>query len=239
MSRQPEAGYLAEPDGGQGAPVLVVHPWWGLNSTVKGVCDRLAAAGFLAFAVDLYHGKRATTIPEAEALRNALDFEEAEAEVARSAASLKGLAGETSQGVAVVGFSLGASFALKLATDEPEAVRSVVVFYGTRPADYAPSRAAFLGHFAERDEFETAEEVESLERALRQAGRTVRFHRYPGTKHWFFEPDRPEFDDSAAELAWERTLTFLAETESFEPLPHRGPAVSNDLIDRLREDEPE
>jgi len=34
----------------------------------------------------------------------------------------------------------------------------------------------------------------------------------------------------------------VAESESFfgfEPLPHRGPAVSNDLIDRLREDEPE
>lgn len=34
----------------------------------------------------------------------------------------------------------------------------------------------------------------------------------------------------------------VAEPESFygfEPLPHRGPAVSNELIDRLREDEPE
>lgn len=34
----------------------------------------------------------------------------------------------------------------------------------------------------------------------------------------------------------------VAETESFygfEPLPHRGPAVSNELIDRLREDEPD
>lgn len=33
----------------------------------------------------------------------------------------------------------------------------------------------------------------------------------------------------------------IAEPESFygfEPLPHRGPAVSNELIDRLREDEP-
>jgi hypothetical protein len=29
------------------------------------------------------------------------------------------------------------------------------------------------------------------------------------------------------------------ERHGFAPLPHRGPAVSNALIDRLREDEPE
>lgn len=39
----------------------------------------------------------------------------------------------------------------------------------------------------------------------------------------------------------QRGADEIAEPESFygfEPLPHRGPAVSNELIDRLREDEP-
>lgn len=46
----------------------------------------------------------------------------------------------------------------------------------------------------------------------------------------------------AGRRAGRREADEIAEPEGFygfEPLPHRGPAVSNELIDRLREDEPE
>jgi carboxymethylenebutenolidase len=49
-----------------------------------------------------------------------------------------------------------------------------------------------------------------LEASLRYAGRPVTFYRYSGTGHWFFEPDRPDaFNQAAADLAWDRTLSFL------------------------------
>lgn len=110
----------------------------------------------------------------------------------------------------MIGFSLGAFFALELACTNPEQVRSVVVCYGTRPADYSSSRASFLGHFAEHDEFEPQSEVDKLAASLNQSGRPAEFHHYPGTGHWFLEPDRLDaYNKAAAELAWERTIAFL------------------------------
>jgi carboxymethylenebutenolidase len=93
----------------------------------------------------------------------------------------------------------------------PEDIRAVVLFYGTGPGDFSASLAAYLGHFAENDPYESAEYVHSLEDNLRAAGRPVTFYRYPGTGHWFCEPDRVEaYNPAAASLAWERTMEFLS-----------------------------
>lgn len=211
---QPE-GFLALPAGGAGAPVLVLHAWWGLNDTIKTLCNRLAAAGYVAFAPDLYHGQVADTIEGAQALGKALDanFAQARAEVGEAARYVVERAGSSGSGLAVIGFSLGAYYAIDLSTTEPDLVRSVVVFYGAGEGDFSAARAAYLCHFAEDDPYEPREYQDAMEEALRQAGRPVTFHRYPGTGHWFFEPDRADaYNREAADLAWERTLAFLDET---------------------------
>ena len=51
--------------------------------------------------------------------------------------------------------------------------------------------------------------VRAMETDMRTAGIDPLFYTYPGTSHWFFEQDRPEYDPDAAELAWSRTLEFL------------------------------
>ena len=210
-SPQPD-GYLALPPAGNGNGVLVLHAWWGLNDTFKAVCDRLAQAGFVAFAPDLYHGQVADTIAGAEALVKTLNANpvQATAEVAQAAVFLNNYVGPSDRGLAVIGFSLGAYFALDLSNAQPAHIRSVVLFYGTGADDFSHSQAAYLGHFAEQDDFEPPASVDAQEAALRQAGRPVTFYRYPGTGHWFFEPDRPQaYDPAAAGLAWERTLAFM------------------------------
>lgn len=211
---QPE-GFLAVPQGGAGPGVLVLHAWWGLNDTIRAFCTRLADAGFVAFAPDLYHGKIAVTIPEAEALAGALDadFAQAKAEIAAAVLFLAERAGQAAPGLAVIGFSLGAFYALDLAAADPQRIRSVVLFYGSGGDDLSNSRAAFLGHFAENDPFEPPENVDHLEKNLLDAGRPVTFYRYPGTGHWFFEPDvTAAYQPEAAALAWERTLAFLRQS---------------------------
>jgi carboxymethylenebutenolidase len=208
---QPD-GYLAIPPTGKGSAVLVLHAWWGLNDTMRALCTRLAESGFVAFAPDLYHGKVADTIADAETLAKALDayHHQAKAEIAEATLFLHEHADQADRNLAVIGFSLGAYYALDLSVTDPEHVRSVITFYGTGPMDFSHSRAAYLGHFADADEYEPQANVDNLEAALRQASRPVHFHRYAGTGHWFFEPDRVDaFNPAAASLAWDRTLAFL------------------------------
>jgi carboxymethylenebutenolidase len=125
--------------------------------------------------------------------------------------------GSADQGLGVIGFSLGAYFALNLANADPEHIRAVVLFYGTGSNDFGHSRATYLGHFAENDQYEPSDSVDELEEALKQAGRPATVYRYPGTGHWFFEPDRTDaYNREAANLAWERTLTFLKNSLSVD-----------------------
>jgi carboxymethylenebutenolidase len=218
MTTSQSEGFLALPPSGKGPAVLVLHAWWGLNDTIKSVCTRLADAGFVAFAADLYHGRVATTIPEAEALGGEIDanFQQVRAEVAEAAKFLSERAGRTD--LAVVAFSLGAYFALDLSVAHPELVRDVVVFYGTHgtmPMDFSKSKAAYLGHFAENDPYEPPSNADNLEQALKSAGRPVTIYRYAGTGHWFFEPDRTDaYNPAAANLAWDRTLSFLKQPQN-------------------------
>jgi carboxymethylenebutenolidase len=203
-------GFLAIPTLGTGRGVLVLHAWWGLNDTIRNTCTRLSEAGFVAFAPDLYHGKLAATIPEAEKLSDALDADLARADIHAAVKFLSERAAKAEQGLAVIGFSLGAYFALELSNTDPESIRSVVVFYGTGPADFSSSKAEYLGHFAAQDPYEPQSNVLGLEESLRTASRPFILHTYPFTGHWFFEPDRLDaYHPIAAALAWKYTLAFL------------------------------
>ena len=212
------SAYLAVPEGGSGPGVLVLHAWWGLTDVFKRVCDRLAEAGFVALTPDLYHGKTTTSVEEAEALGAALDqdVERWRGDIAGAMQFLRQhdathLAGGRGK-LAFVGFSLGDAYALDMSVRMSDQIAAVVVFYGSYPGlDYRRASAAYLCHFAEDDPFEPAESVAQMEQELQAAGRPVTVYTYPGTKHWFFEDNRPEYDAEAARLAWERTIAFLHE----------------------------
>ena len=53
------SGYLVRPDGGRVQGCLVIQEWWGLDRASRRWPTRLAAAGFVALAPDLYHGELA------------------------------------------------------------------------------------------------------------------------------------------------------------------------------------
>jgi carboxymethylenebutenolidase len=209
-SRRAGSGYLVLPEGHASGPgVLVLHAWWGLTPFFKQVCDRLADEGFVALAPDLFDGRTVDDPAEARALLAESDVDVALHLVRQSLFTLRSLPATPDAPVGVLGFSMGASWALLLASRLHDLVGATVVFYGSQNVDMAPSTSPFLGHFAETDDVIDVDELTLLEAELRLLDKDVTFHHYPGTGHWFFESDRPSYDEAAASLAWDRTIAFL------------------------------
>lgn len=196
--------YLAAPEKG-GPGVLVLHAWWGLKPFFKKVCDQLAEQGFAALAPDYYQGRIAKTIEEAKAM---LEQRNDELMGDTIKAAHDHLAAQTGGPIGVIGFSMGASWALLVAANESD-VAAAVQFYGAGEADYGRFKAKVLGHFSDVDEWEDIKWVRQMETDMKSAGVDVTLHIYPGVGHWFVEADRPEYDSAAAQLAWERTFEFL------------------------------
>jgi carboxymethylenebutenolidase len=196
------------PDGAR-AGVVILHPWWGLNEDVIAYGDRLAGEGFAVFAPDMFDGKIATEPAEAEKLAG--EGDQVAEPIALGAVDALGRRVGAGLPLAVLGFSFGAAYALFVPSERPS-LRATVVYYGTYTGGFlARSTAPVLGHFAEEDPFEPAENVAELEKAVREAGREATLHPYPGTGHWFAEPSRDAYRPDAAELAFERTVGFLRE----------------------------
>lgn len=203
-------GYLAVP-AIPGPAVLVLHAWWGLTPFFKQLCDRLAAGGFLALAPDLHAGKTASTIDEAKALMEQGDMEHMQRAAVAAVQALRQHPLNSAGAIGTVGFSMGASWAIALATQMPADIRAAVLFYGVGEGDFSQCRTAFQGHFAVGDEWEDEKWVRYTEEKMTSAGLHPELFWYEGAQHWFFEDNRPEYNAEAAALSWQRTLIFLHE----------------------------
>lgn len=204
------SAYLVRPTTDVGPGVLLLHSWWGLTPFMRSVCDRLADLGYVVLAPDLLDGARPATPDEAQAVLAAADIDNTAGLVLASARSLRALTHDDRAPIAVIGFSMGASWAYWLATRSAREVAAVVGFYGLQSGDLSDATAAVQAHFAHFDEFAPADAVVDFEMRLLDLGREVELWHYEGTSHWFFEEDRvPAHHPEAAALAWERVVRFL------------------------------
>jgi carboxymethylenebutenolidase len=78
------------------------------------------------------------------------------------------------------------------------------------PAELAVLKTPILGHFGALDRSIPLESVRAFEATLDEQGVAVEIHVYPGADHAFANPSGTRYDAAAAELAWDRTLKFLA-----------------------------
>lgn len=206
----PVDAWVAAPAGSAVAGVVLLHAWWGLVRDVTDYADRLATAGFLVIAPDLFGGATAATVAEAEALAGAAD----PAAVATCASAAVGaLAARLAPGAGIgaVGFSFGAQEAAALPARHPR-VRASVLHYGTAwGAEVTATRTPLLLHVAAEDPFEPADAVDAFAAELATAGRPCTLLHYPDTGHWFAEPSRDAYRAGPAADAFATTVRFLRE----------------------------
>lgn len=213
---QSVTGYLAEPAQGVAAPgMVVIQEWWGLNDQIKGVADKLAAAGYRALVPDLYRGKVALAANEAEHLMNDLNFGDAAGQDVRGAVQYLKATGSRKAGV--TGFCMGGALTLLAAVNVPEADAGAV-WYGYPPLEYVDAskiRIPLLAHWATDDAAFAYANVAKLEAKLRDAGVKYEFHSY-NAKHAFANETADaknlpflKYDAALADLAWKRTMAFL------------------------------
>jgi len=207
-------GYLAVPGGGHGPGVVVIQEWWGLVPHIKEVADRLAGAGFVALAPDLYHGQNTDEPDEAMKLMMALKMDEAARDMSGAVQYLVDHEAAEGDKVGSVGFCMGGGLSLYLATLRPE-IDACVSYYGVLPGvqpDLAAITGAVLGHYAEHDDFASPAAAADLKAQLEAEGVPVEFHQYDGCQHAFFNDTRPDvYNEEAARRSWERTLAFYNE----------------------------
>ena len=193
------------PAGGTGPGVVVGHAWWGLNGAVRNYGARLAAAGFVVALPDLFDGRVARSIAEAETLVSR-DWD-ADAKLSRAVTELSRHAAVRGGRVGTIGFSYSGWALVGLASGRSLPIAGTVVYYASRVP--AVGHGPVLAHLAEHDPFESDDSMDEMAAALSRAGAPNVAYRYAGTTHWFAEPDRPEYVAAAAALAFERTVAFL------------------------------
>lgn len=192
--------------------LIVIHEWWGLNDGVRAMADRLAGAGYIVLAVDLFGGRSANSPEDARQLMlGVVENPEAAKENLRQAyAFLDDVAGAPAIGS--LGWCFGGGWALQTAMLFPDDLDAAVIYYGQVTDDQSqlePLDMPILGLFAEDDRGIPVDGVRRFERALDALDKQYDIEIYPDTGHAFANPSGENYDEEAATQAWQKTLAFL------------------------------
>lgn len=191
-----------------GAAVILIQEWWGINDHIRDLAGRYAKEGYLCVAPDLFRGKTARNAEEAAKLMNELSMDDGLETIRQTLEETRRAYG--AERIGITGYCMGGSFALRAAC-EIETLRAAVPFYGDIPDEETLSRLRFPTLFiaASRDNWITPEKVEGLKEAARKYDLPVEVVSYDAD-HAFFNDTRPEvYEPDAAADAWQRVLAFF------------------------------
>ena len=211
-----------DPAAADSAPgVLMIQHAGGVDQFVQGMARRLAAAGFVAAAPELYHRQDPPPDEPLERmglLRDAEIIADGDAVLDYLGADAGGDAGRPS---GVVGFCMGGRVAYLLAAASAR-LQAAVAFYGgnTRVA-WGKGKAPFerlgeitcpvLGFFGGRDSNPSPEDCDAIDAELTRHGVEHRFHSFAGAGHGYMDfTNATRYHTEAAADSWPLTLEFLS-----------------------------
>jgi carboxymethylenebutenolidase len=211
------AAYLSLPKRGRGAGLVVVQEIFGVNSSMRQVCDFFASRQFTVICPDLYWRSEpgveiAETDPErARALRSKTNDDQASDDVAAAVDFLRKHEACTGS-VGVVGYCWGGMLAyLTAVRHKPDAA---VGYYGVgieKRLDLAKNLSCpMMLHYAELDQYASPEVAAQVRTTYKDDPR-VTVWEYRKVGHAFARPGGAHYDKPAGDLADMRSLSFLVE----------------------------
>src|SRR5437870_426961 len=219
-------GFIAWDDAARGKRpgVLVVHEWWGHNEHARNQARRLAEAGYVGFALDMFGKGKVTTHPqEAEAVVGEVRKDPAVL-AARFNAALEQLKRDPHgdpRRIAAIGYCFGGAVVLDMARAGAD-LAAVVTFHGAlatqTPAQPGKVKARILVLAGAADPFVPPEQVEAFKKEMQAAGARFQVVSYPGAKHGFTNPDAASYgmnqlayDAAADRESWAAMLKLFRE----------------------------
>lgn len=217
--------YFARPQGPGPFPIVLVNEEvFGVHDYIADICRRLAKAGYLAVAPEIYARladlskiSDFSTIFRDVVSRapDATMLSDLDATLAWAAAN-RGDAGR----IGVVGFCRGGRTTWLYAAHNPR-VKAAVAWYGPvagptsaiqprTPFDVAGElHAPLLGLYGGKDGGIRPADVQAAAEKARAAGRTVEIVLYPDAGHAFHADYRPTYREADAADGWARMLDWL------------------------------
>jgi carboxymethylenebutenolidase len=209
-SRGATTAHVARPDNDTKAAVILIQEYWGINDHIRDLASRYANEGFLCLAPDLYRGKLAKDAKEASQLMQGLAIEDGLETIRAAIAQAKQT--YNAQKIAITGYCMGGTFALRAACEISE-LAAAAPFYGDIPEESVLKNLKVPTLFiaGKRDAWINPEKVSQLTEAARKYDLPVEAVSYDAD-HAFFNDTRPQvYDAEAAADAWRRVLELFRE----------------------------
>jgi len=196
--------------------VVVIHEIFGLTDWVRGVCDQLAEAGYIAIAPDLLSGSApngggTAEIGSGDAVRKAIQSlppDQVTADLNAVTEYVSKLPAANTR-VAVGGFCWGGTQSFRFATNNPT-IKAAFVFYGSGPEkteDIARITMPVYGFYGGNDARVNATIPKSKE-LMEAAKKSYEPKTYDGAGHGFMRageaPDASADNKKARDEAWSR-----------------------------------
>ncbi len=175
--------------------VLVVHEWWGHNEHTRNAARKLAAAGYVAFALDMYGKGKLATHPD-DAMKFMTEATKDPAVVvARFEAALAQLKQDPhvdGTRIGAIGYCFGGGVVLNMARNGAP-LKAIATFHGSLapvlPAKKGAVTAKLLVQTGGADEMVPPTQVDAFKKEMTDAGADLQVIVYPGAKHGFTNPD--------------------------------------------------